>query len=426
MNRRRLLRGALAGIPVAFGLPRLEAMLNNHGDAFADNTPLPTRMGVWFFGTGVHEKWAPASTGALVLPNGFTALQRHLPRVSMISGLQFESFGDYSTNRHYMGASSVLSGTPPSGEKVGGITIDQAVAKQWPGTPRASIEISVSDDGAISFNGANSPNPPIRDPRILMSKLFGGPAPAPGTTAPVAVSYRQSYLDAVGQDIKDLQKRLGAHDRMRLDSYLEGISELQKTNMVAITAPAATCTPAASVTSGISNGTLSSDSGFAAINKANSQLLAIALGCGLTRTFTFSLSCFNSTPWIQTGLANNHHELGHQQHPDLVKSVSTIMERFADTLDALAGFAEGAGNVLDRTGIIVLTETAWNHVESNLPIILAGGSATKLKGGQHIRSSGASTRASLTLAQAVGSPLASFGAQGAAVNAGKVITDALV
>ena len=102
------------------------------------------------------------------------------------------------------------------------------------------------------------------------------------------------------------------------------------------------------------------------------------------------------------------------------------MERFAETLDALAGFAEGAGNVLDRTGIIVLTETAWNHVESNLPIILAGGSGTKLKGGQHVRSSGASTRASLTLAQAVGSPLASFGAQGAAVNAGKVITDVLL
>ena len=87
-RRRQMLRGAMLGVPVALGMPRLEAMLDGHGEAYADGTALPSCMGVWVFGTGVQDGWMPKQTGALVLPNGFTPLSRHLSRVSMISRMR--------------------------------------------------------------------------------------------------------------------------------------------------------------------------------------------------------------------------------------------------------------------------------------------------------------------------------------------------
>ena len=166
------------GAPVALGLPTLEAALNRHGEAYADGKPLPTRFGVWFFGTGVHEGWAPAETGALKLPEGFTPLQRHLSKVSIVSGLKFDSFGDYGTNRHHMGASSVLAGAPPVNDKPGGITLDQLVAQHWKETPLASLEVGTTYVEPISYNAANGPNKPLRDPPLLWQRLFGGPSPS--------------------------------------------------------------------------------------------------------------------------------------------------------------------------------------------------------------------------------------------------------
>jgi hypothetical protein len=410
----------MIGAPVAMALPPLEAMLDSNGTAYADGEAIPTRFGVWFFGAGGYEQWVPAQTGDLVLPNGYEPLARHLPRVTMVSGLEFVSFGDFATNRHYMGASSVLAGVPPVADRPGGATLDQLVAAGWRGNGRTSLEISITDDDAISYNAANSPNQPTRDPRALMQLLFGGVS-ASEEQAARERSMKTMYLDAVKEDVTALTPKLGAQDKQRLASYLDGIHELQKSlqGQAACSAPAAT-------TADISDATLQRDIGFEVVNRANSKLLAIALGCGLTRVFSYSLSAFNSSVWFPNGVANTHHELGHQAHDDLPKSMSFIAERFAETLDELAALDEGAGTVLDSTGIVMLTEVSWNHHNADLPIVIAGGGGGKLKGGQHVRSSGPSTRAGYTVARAMGASLASYGADEAYVDDEKVISDVLL
>ena len=61
LKRRTLLRGALAGGGAfAVGLPLLDAMLDNHGEALAQGGPLPARFVSWFFGNGVNlDKFEP-------------------------------------------------------------------------------------------------------------------------------------------------------------------------------------------------------------------------------------------------------------------------------------------------------------------------------------------------------------------------------
>src|ERR1700712_1725147 len=65
LSRRRLLRGAALGVGAAVGLPVLEAMLEQHGVALADGTPLPKRFGGYYWGNGVvASSWFPAQSGA--------------------------------------------------------------------------------------------------------------------------------------------------------------------------------------------------------------------------------------------------------------------------------------------------------------------------------------------------------------------------
>ncbi len=415
LSRRQILRGALGGVSVGMGLPCLDAMLNTHGTAYAaDGAPILKRMGVFFFGAGGHKEWSSAPVGPLTLPVGLTPLERHKKYITVVSGLSSASFGDFGTNRHFMGASAVLAGTPPVGERAGGASIDQLAAASLKGGTRTSLEISVTDSGAISYSGANSPNPPLSDPRKVMERLFGGLPGAAGTPTTPDKKLRALYLDAVRQDTERLRMRLGVHDQRRLDGYVDGIREIEREVSALPTSPAAgagaTCGPGADATRGVTDDTIRNrGNSYVLINQAQAKLTAAALACGQTQVFSYNFSSPNSTPWFRVtpGLANNHHELGHQLHADLPRSVAFIMERFAELLDALVRFPEGDGkSVLDSTGIMVTSEVARNHEGNNMPIILAGG---LFKGGQHIRATGLTTRASLTTARAAGATVASFG-----------------
>ncbi len=421
LGRRRLLRGVMSGVGVAIGLPCLEAMLDGNGEAYANGTPLPLRFGVWFFGAGTHPGWTPATPGQLVLPEGLTALERHRRSINLVSGLDCESFGDYAANRHTMGCSSVLAGAPPApghDMQPGAATIDQLVAKSLPSSaPRASLEVAIAYDDAISFSDVNTPNRPTRDPRQLFQSLFGGVMQPISSGAVDTKPLRAVYLDAVQADINELNQKLGKADRDRMAQYLDGLNELQKEveSLPGTTSPT-TCTPPNDALTGINDGVVhSNEDGLAAINRANSKILAAALACDLTRVFTVNFSTFNSGPWfrLNPSLPNNHHELGHQSDPNLPRSVAFIMERFAEFLDALSSFSEGANNVLYNSAILVQSEVARNHELNNMPTLIAGNAGGALRTGLHVRGSGPTTRATFTAAKAVGAALSSFGVRGA-------------
>ena len=90
LSRRQVLRGLLGGSSVCVGLPLLEAMLNDHGDAFAQGNPIPTRFGLWFWGNGVRpEHWVPQGLGqgnAWQLSEEMAPLQAHKSKLSALSG----------------------------------------------------------------------------------------------------------------------------------------------------------------------------------------------------------------------------------------------------------------------------------------------------------------------------------------------------
>jgi hypothetical protein len=479
LSRRTLLRGAACGVGAAVGLPILDAMLNDKGDALAAGAPLPKRFGEFYWGNGVITKfWIPAATGAawqltpLLMP--FVNVKDYL---SIVTGTVV--YIQYAVTGHMGSLQSITSGvvgTPQGGLNYAyaGKTMDQLIADQIGTTTRfrslhlgvASTDTSDADFGAlaksISHNGPNSPNLPEYDPVALYDRVFGaGFQTGPGTggmggtsVSSVTLATRKSVLDLVVGDTKALQLRLGATDKARLDQHLQGVLDLEKQLMTTMpTTMMAGCTMPTRPTSSyaaIDNEQIQ----WEPLNAAMTDLLVFALACDQTRVFTYRFSpCNDFTIYpgfptfkidpTTTNTGTSMHGFTHQEggdQPNVQKCVTFSMSKFATLLERLLALPEGAGTLLDNCAILGFTECSEGRTHNaqnqpGIPMIVAGRAGGALvHPGIHYQSPPKGDLASegngrnvsvvpLTLMQAMGTGITSFGA-GAGL-ATKVITELL-
>lgn len=394
---------------MALGLPLLEMMCNRHGDALANGDALPVRYGVWFFAGGLNQSWNPTETGPLTLPPSLAPLAPFKNQITMISGLQGPSFGDYANNRHIMGTAGGLSGHNPTNGAFGGPSIDCLVAEKLKGTELPSLQVCVApgltaEKGTgwenISHRGTNQPNPAEADPVKVLALLFGDA----NVSKPVVSDgpLRLAYLSAVHEDAKQLIKAVSRHDQDLIDRYLSGLADVERSiNNAAQNAPPASCvTPQVTPAQDLET-----------TSKNMARLLASALACGKTRVFAFEFTKPNAF-LTYPNMPDSHHNLGHSpQHPSIVASSAYTMQRFADLLAAAQAIPEGAGTLLHNMAVLVQSDTSWDHRLDNMVAIIGGRAGGALKGNLHVKASGPITRAALTAARACGADLPSVGAE---------------
>lgn len=425
LSRRTLLRGMLKGAAVSLALPPLEAMLNLHGDALADGTPLPTRFGVWFWGNGVRpERWVPEGTGA-----GWTPSEELAPLaglrdyVSVVSGCEIKT----GTHPHHSGMTGIMTGAPLY--QVGTVrdtivstfatqSIDQLAADWYEGaTPFRSLELGIThfrgtDEGTtfqhLSHNGPNNPNPAEYSPRELYARLFGA------DFQPQVNLARASVLDAVSEQIGRLQQRVGARDRVRLEQHFDSVRTLEQR----VEADPSACGLPSAPTS--DHPDIMGREQIAPKNETMSQLLALALACDLTRSFSVLFSTAGSGVIVwQAGALNSLHQICHDEalpQPTVHAATVFTMEQLATFLGVLRDTPEGDGSLLDRCSILCTTELAdgWRHSNQEFPILIAGKGGGRLRGGVHYRSTQreSTSRAVLTALRGGGIDIDAFG-QGA-------------
>lgn len=407
----------LGGSSLALGLPALEAMLDRHGEAFADGTPIPLRYGVWFFAGGVHQGWAPGATGNLSLSDEFSPLAPYISKLSFVGGLNGPSFGDYSENRHIMGTAGGLSGSKPNGGAFSAKSFDQVVADSIGSDGIHSLQVGVYPYGTaevgtgwdwISHSGPNAPNPAEFSASEAYARLFSQletPTPMPGGPAIDRAALRKSYLDAVLADGNSLRARLGAADKIRLDAFLEGLAELERQIVLqpgnGNPGAAAECTApeSANIT----------DNNFEAQNRAMSKIVAMALACRLTNVFAFQYTRPNA--FVEyPGFSDSHHNLGHTpQKSEIGASTKYTMSQFAVLLEEMDAISEGDGTVLDNSAVIVQSDTSWDHDLDDMLAIVAGRAGGALRGSRAVSTNGPMTRLALTVARATGAELTSLG-----------------
>ena len=424
LSRRTVLKAALGGGVATLGLPLLDAMLDGTGEAMAGGEPLPDRFGVWFWGNGVRpEQWVPTTQGANWTPSVELApLADLVPYVSVVSGCEIKT----ATHPHHSGMTGIMTGRPYHQLGVvrdtivttfAGQSVDQIAADAFSGlVPFRSVEAGVTwfrgtDEGStfqhLSHNGPNNPNPSEYDAVRLYERLFALPTEADRTFA------RRSVLDALDWKGQRLHGFLGRTDQVRMEQYLDSVRALElrlalETELCDATAP------------GSSFGDVGGQEQIEQKNAAMADLIAVALACDLTRTFSVQFSTAGSGVIVwQVGAANSLHQICHDEgmpQPTVHAASTFTMGQLGVFLRRLRDTPEGGGNLLDRCSILCTSELAdgWTHSNSDFPILVAGTGNGRLRGGVHYRSGSDrnTSDAVLTALRGAGIEAASFGSDG--------------
>ena len=430
LNRRTLLKGFGAAV----ALPTLDAMLNSHGTAYADGAPVPKRFATFFFGNGVIlSRWRPAATGSSwSLTEELAPLVNVKSYVNVVSGYKVKI---PNLRGHHTGAAGILSGYPfialppggaPYNSKFGGPSVDQ-VAADAIGTTTTfpSIQVAVSKrltrgEGPtlqfISHRGPDSPLPQEFNPAALFSRLFAT-FTAQDPTDP-RDRLRASVLDAVKEDTRRLQAKLGAPDRARLDAHLESINEVRSRILALPPALTSSCVLPDPPTE--DNHDISGIEQLESVSRVMSDLLALAWACDLTRVASYQFSgSVGSTVYSAIGQTDGEHSLTHdaQRQNDVHAAVVYVMNRFAYLLEKLKASQEGSGNLLDNSCILFSSDVCEGLVHSitDYPILVAGRAGGFFKyPGIHHRSmtSDNTSDVLLTCLRAVGANVDSVGSEG--------------
>ena len=403
-------RTVLKGLGAVMALPWLEAMGLQTSWA-AGNTPAknaaPNRMAFLYVPNGVNmDGWRVGAEGALPskLPPILAPLAGVSKDFSVLTGLAADKarpHGDGGGD-HARAMSAFLTGAQPrktDGANIrAGVSADQMAASRIGDRTRlASLEIGTEasklaggcDSGYsciyqsnISWRSASQPMPKEVNPKLIFERLFGAGSDVERQRRD---AQRKSVLDAVREDYRELNNRLGTDDQRKLDEYFTAVREMEQRIAKSGTDGQSKLPANAVAPKGIPES-------YAEHLRLLADLMVLAFQTDTTRVATFVLANEGSNrsyPFI--GVRDGHHSISHHGH-DPVK-LSKIQDinvfhatQLAYLLERLKSVKEGDGNLLDHSMIVYGSGNGDGdrHNHDDLPILLAGHGCGTIKQGRHI------------------------------------------
>jgi len=423
--RRTLLKSAGA----AMALPLLDAMIPA-ATAWAQTPAKPiARLGFVFIPMGADQaRWTPPGEGNLdTLSPILAPLKPVKDYVTVLTNTRLMNAypGTHDTSNASFLSAAFAKHTESSDYYLG-TTVDQIAAKELgKDTQLASLQLAmdlnplagVCNNGyacvyqnCLSWSSPTTPLPSEAHPRVVFERLFG--EGGNGAARRAALKDRASLLDAFNSDIAKLKGRLGSPDRVRVDQYLDSVRQIEREIERAEKAFADNATPDMDRPIGV-------PATFADHAKLMFDLQVLAFQANITRVVTFQLTREESNrTYPEIGVADPHHPTSHHGgDPEKLAKLAKIntfhMTLFSDFLQKLKATPDGDGSLLDHT-VYVYGSGMGNsslHDHEKLPMLVAGGAATGLKGNRHIRYEKGMDLANLhlTLLDRVGVHLDSFG-----------------
>ena len=405
ISRRTVLRGGGA----VMALPFLEAMVPA-ATALAQTaaSPKPRFVGLFVPHGAGPGHWVPQAEGALPaeLPFIWKSLEPFRDRTVILSGLHSRSAEPppgVTGADHWVAAAFLCAEKPnkTAGADVrAGTTIDQMIAQKIGSDSLIpSLQLAVEDPGAnssncgegyscvytntISWASPSAPLPMELNPQVVFERMFGD-----GTTTEQRAARRkrdQSILDSLRGSVSRLRSDLGAADRARLDEYATQVREIERRLLIAI--QASTVAPEnIEVPVGVPQT-------FDEHIKLQFDLLALAFQADITRvgTLLFARDLTGRTYPASDAPTSGFHGVSHHgEDPrrilDLAKINQYHVKMVAHLADRLAKVQDGDGTLLDHSMILYGSNmgNSNQHVHHDVPHVLVGGAAGKLKGGRHL------------------------------------------
>jgi hypothetical protein len=399
--------------------------------ALADTPADPSRLrrlGFVYIPMGCDiSRWTPPGGETLdeLSPtlNSLEAVKKH---IAVISNLELRNAypGTHATSNCAFLSAAKAKRTESTDYHLG-TTVDQIAAREiGQNTQLPSLELAMDlssmvgqcDNGYacvyqnnLSWSTPTTPLPAEAHPRIVFETLFGEEG---GTTERRdSLKKRASLLDSLKEEFVRLQKVLGPADRNRVSQYLDSVRDVERRIQQAEAASSDNPLPDVDRPTGVPEA-------YADHARLMFDLQVLALQGDITRIVTFQLAreASNRT-YPEIGVSEAHHPLTHNNgDPEKIAKVAKInqfhVSLFAEFLKKLGATPEGNGTLLDH--VLYLYGSGMGnpniHDHVNLPIVVAGGAAGKMRGGRHIRFREATPLANLhlTLLDKVGVHLDSF------------------
>jgi uncharacterized protein DUF1552 len=399
LPRRTFLRGM--GATVA--LPLLDAMVPSM-TALARTPAEPVRrLGFVYMPMGCDlPRWTPpGASGLTELSPTLQSLRPFVDQLTVISNLELKNAypGTHATSNAAFLSAAKAKWTESTDYYLG-TTVDQIAAKQiGDQTLLPSLELSMDllqtvgqcDNGYacvyqnnLSWFSPTTPLPAEAHPRIVFERLFGEGGSAADRRA--ALRKRASLLDWVRDDITRLQNRLGPEDRARVGLYLETVREVERRIQKAEAGTPDDQMPDLDRPAGV-------PAAYADHARLMFDLQVLAMQADVTRVITFQLARETSNrTYPEIGVPDPHHPLTHhgndaEKIAKMAKINAFHVSLFAYYLEKLKATPDGDGNLLDHA-LVLYGSGMGNpniHDHVNLPIVVAGGAAGRVKGGRHIR-----------------------------------------
>ena len=425
LHRRRFLRG----VGSSLALPLLDAMVPAMTALAATPAKPVRRLGFVYMPMGAPmAKWTPPGMGTLTgLSPALGSLTPYLDQLTVIGNLELKNA--YSPGNHATANSAFLSAAKArmteGADYELATTVDQIAAQRIGKETRLpSLEMAMDllttigacDNGFacayqnnLSWSSATTPLPAEAHPRVVFERLFGDG----GTTADRLVELRKnaSILDSVLHDMAALQNQIGPGDRAKLGEYLDTVREVERRIQKAEKQTTSSQQPDLDRPVGV-------PASYGDHARLMFDLHTLALQGDVTRVITFQLAREASTrTYPEAGVADPHHPLSHHSNdPEKLAKLTMInayhVSLFAYFLGKLKATPDGEGTLLDHSlylfGSGMSNSDVHDHVD--LPVVVAGGAAGRVRGGRHIRYKEPTPLANLhlTLLDRVGVPLDSF------------------
>ncbi len=425
LPRRTLLRG----IGAAISLPLLDAMIPSL--TAAEATPAAAanlrRLGYVYMPMGFNPtEWTPQSETLDELPSSLQSLGAVKHQVTVVTGMDLQNAypGSHATSNSAF-LSAAQAKLTESSDYYLGTTVDQIAAKHiGHQTQLSSLELSMDllstvgqcDNGYacvyqnnLAWSSPTTPLPSEAHPRLVFEQLFGeGGTPEQRAAA---LRRRASLLDSVTVEINRLKGRVGSADRNKIDQYLDSIREIERRIDHAEKSAKDNPLPDLDRPVGV-------PAAYADHARLMFDLQLLAFQGDITRIVTFQLAREASTrTYPEIGVPEPHHPVTHHGgNAEKLKKVAKInqfhVSLFAEFLEKMQAIPEGDGNLLDHSlymyGSGMGDPDAHDH--TNLPILVAGGAAGKMRGGRHIKYDKPEPLANLhlTLLNKFGVPLETF------------------
>jgi Protein of unknown function (DUF1552) len=424
MSRPLPRRTVLKGIGTSVALPFLDAML----PALRAAIKPVQRFQAFYVPNGMAmEYWTPKGEGKdFELSPILEPLAPFRGQMLLFSGIKA------SWNYIHAGASgSFLTGTPRGGrneiEIIADVSIDQLLGRYFAQeTQLQTLEICMdlpANAGACTGNLScayldtlcwRSPTQPLPmdwNPRTVFEKLFGDSGSTGRAAREQRLEQHKSILDSVNAKLASLKRELAPQDQNKLDEYADAVRDVERRIQ------------RAEEQSSIELPAMDQPLGAPPVFEDHLALMLdlqlLALRSDLTRVVSFMLSKEQSPrPYPQIGVPEAHHPLSHHNNdPELVARMSKInryhAQLFSQYLAKLRATPDGDGSLLDH--MIVLYGAGISnsnaHSGENLPLMLVGGGAGRLKGGRHLKYPDKPSQANLlmTIMDKMGYPVEKVG-----------------